>query len=54
MTDAYPETFPLSEDQEEGDDPEKFATEAGLDPTAQEVDEYRAKIGDLPADEPES
>jgi|tagenome__1003787_1003787.scaffolds.fasta_scaffold14638759_1 hypothetical protein len=53
MTDAYPESFPLSEDQETGDDPEGFAQEAGVDPTALEVDEYRKKIGDLPPDSPE-
>jgi hypothetical protein len=48
VTDAYPESFPLSEDQENGDDPEKFAQEAGIDPTAQEVDEYREMVGDPP------
>jgi hypothetical protein len=50
VTDAYPESFPLSADQETEDDPEGFAQEAGLDPTVQEVDEYRKKIGDLPSD----
>jgi hypothetical protein len=53
VTDAYPESYPLSEDQEAGDDPEGFAQEAGMDPTAEEVDEYRKKIGDLPPDSPE-
>ena len=50
--DAYPESFPLSADQETEDDPEGFAQEAGVDPTAQEVDEYREMIGDPPP-EPE-
>jgi hypothetical protein len=54
LTDAYPESFPLSADQEAEDDPEGFAQEAGLDPTVQEVDEYRRKIGDLPQDAPDS
>jgi hypothetical protein len=53
LTDSYPESYPLSEDQETEDDPEGFAQEAGLDPTAGEVDEYRKKIGDLPPDSPE-
>jgi hypothetical protein len=53
LTDAYPESFPLSADQETEDDPERFAQEAGVDPTAAEVDEYRTKIGDLPPDTPE-
>lgn len=48
MTDAYPESFPLSADQEAEDDPERFAQEAGVDPTAQEVDEYREMLGDPP------
>ena len=53
MTDAYPESYPLSEDQETEDDPERFAQEAGLDPTVEDVDEYRKRIGDLPPDSPE-
>jgi hypothetical protein len=53
LTDAYPESFPLSADQEAEDDPEGFAQDAGLDPTAEDVDEYRKKIGDLPPDSPE-
>jgi hypothetical protein len=48
VTQAYPERYPLSADQESGEDPEKFAQEAGVDPTAQEVDEYREMIGDPP------
>lgn len=51
MTDAYPESYPISADQESEDDPERFAQEAGVDPTAQEVDEYREMVGDLPAEE---
>lgn len=35
------------------DDPEEFAEHAGTDPTAVEVDEYREKIGDAPADPPD-
>jgi hypothetical protein len=50
MSDAYPESYPLSADQEEGDDPEAFAQEAGIDPTMQEVDEYREMIGDATPD----
>lgn len=50
MTESYPEQYPLSADQEsDEEDPEKLAREAGVDPTAQEVDEYRERIGDLPA-----
>jgi hypothetical protein len=52
VTDAYPESFPLSADQETDDDPEGFAQEAGVDPTMQEVDQYREMIGDRPAEEP--
>lgn len=37
--------LPVGEDEE---DPEEFAEEAGTDPTAQEVDEYREMIGDPP------
>ncbi|MFC4857866.1 hypothetical protein [Actinophytocola glycyrrhizae] len=48
LTDAYPESYPLSEDEETENDPEGFAREAGVDPTAQEVDEYREMVGDLP------
>jgi hypothetical protein len=50
LTDAYPESFPLSADEEDEGSPEAFAQEAGVDPTAQEVDEYREMIGDLPPD----
>ncbi|HEY7595231.1 MAG TPA: hypothetical protein VH969_18925 [Actinophytocola sp.] len=50
MTDAYPEQYPLSADQEEGANPEKFAQEAGLDPTPQEVAEYQEMVGDAPAE----
>ncbi|WP_198942853.1 hypothetical protein [Actinophytocola xanthii] len=51
MTQAYPEQFPLSADQESDQDPEKFAQEAGVDPTAQEVDEYREMLGDSPTED---
>jgi hypothetical protein len=51
MTDNYPEDYPLSADQESEEDPEKLAQEAGIDPTAQEVDEYREKIGDAPTED---
>jgi hypothetical protein len=50
VTDAYPEQYPLSADQEEGANPEKFAQEAGLDPTPQEVAEYQEMVGDAPAE----
>ena len=50
MRESYPEQYPLSADQESDEDPEKLAEQAGVDPTAQEVDEYRAMIGDLPAE----
>lgn len=50
MSDSYPEQYPLSADQESDADPEKLAQEAGIDPTAQEVDEYREMIGDRPAE----
>jgi hypothetical protein len=53
LTDAYPESYPLSADEEAEDSPEAFAQEVGVDPTAQEVDEYREMIGDLPPDPPE-
>lgn len=34
-------------------DPEEFAESVGVDPTAEEVDEYREQIGDpVPAPEP--
>jgi hypothetical protein len=46
MTDTYPESFPLSADQEMDGNAEKFAKEAGVDPTAEEVDQYREMIGD--------
>jgi hypothetical protein len=48
LTQAYPERYPIGADQESDEDPEKFAQEAGVDPTAQEVDEYREMIGDPP------
>jgi hypothetical protein len=50
MSESYPQQYPLSADQESDEDPEKLAREAGVDPTAQEVDEYRERIGDLPAE----
>jgi hypothetical protein len=34
------------------EDPEEFAEEAGTDPTPQEVDEYRERIGDPPPEPP--
>jgi hypothetical protein len=48
MTEAYPESFPISADQQTEEDPEGFAQDAGVDPTALEVDEYREMLGDLP------
>ncbi|HEV2777807.1 MAG TPA: hypothetical protein VGX25_00245 [Actinophytocola sp.] len=30
------------------EDPEEFAEEVGVDPTPQEVDEYRERVGDPP------
>jgi hypothetical protein len=48
LTEAYPEQYPLSADQESDDDPEKLAQEAGVDPTAEDVDEYRKLTGDPP------
>jgi hypothetical protein len=48
MSENYPEQYPISADQESDEDPEKLAQEAGVDPTAHEVDEYRERIGDLP------
>jgi hypothetical protein len=44
-------TVPPDEDEE---DPEEFAEEAGTDPTAQEVDEYREMIGDPPPEPSET
>lgn len=43
----------MSDDIEarQDDDPEEFAETVGVDPTVQEVDEYREKIGD-PVPEP--
>lgn len=43
--DLSEQPLPVGEDEE---DPEEFAEEAGTDPTAQEVDEYREMIGDPP------
>jgi hypothetical protein len=34
------------------EDPEEFAEAVGVDPTAQEVDEYREKVGDPPPEPP--
>lgn len=34
------------------EDPEEFAEDAGVDPTPQEVDEYRDRIGDPPPQPP--
>jgi hypothetical protein len=48
LTDAYPESFPADEE----DPAEELAQEAGVDPTAQEVDEYRELIGDPPPEPP--
>ncbi len=48
LTEAYPQQGPLGPEQADEDDPEEFAEEVGVDPTAQEVDEYREMIGDPP------
>ena len=37
---------------EQPEDPEEFAEDAGTDPTPQQIDEYRERIGD-PLPEPE-
>jgi hypothetical protein len=34
-------------------DPEEFAEAVGVDPTADEVDEYRERIGDPPPEPPD-
>jgi hypothetical protein len=34
------------------EDPEEFAEAVGVDPTAEEVDEYRKKVGDPPPEPP--
>ena len=40
------------QDSSADEDPEQFAEEAGVDPTPQQVDEYRTRVGDPPP-EPE-
>lgn len=51
---APPEAGKPPEDDEPPEDPEDFAEEAGTDPTPQQIEEYRERIGDpLPEPPPE-
>jgi hypothetical protein len=52
MGDAYPQKYPHGAEPATDDDPEAFAEEAGVDPTAQEVDQYLEMVGDPPPEPP--